>query len=270
MTFGTDKVAVHHNSLVLQAKNNYSPGFNSWGRAVWVGLPNPDAQVEFYENSITALNSDGLAKAAAVAVVCANESPRLVFRDNTITSNWCNLLLADNYGAAGGYARFSRNRFVRKDTYDTYLTIRSQYRGMPSTAVLVDNTFVNGASPDLIDLEFGSASLKELKFGWRLSLTVLRDGKPATGARIEVRDNAGATVFSGTTDTAGSASADVVTYLLTNQGKKNITSKVADKLFGARGTRIDCTPHTVVVTYGGHTSERTVTLNGNSSLDFSL
>ncbi|MBZ0154752.1 MAG: carboxypeptidase-like regulatory domain-containing protein [Alphaproteobacteria bacterium] len=252
MTWGSgDGMEVMYNTFLLRASRDYKgAGFNSWGRALFVGLPKAEQKAEFHNNVIIALNDDGKAKAAAIAVVCGNMSPHLVFRNNRVESNWANVLLADNYGHADGYARFIDNTFVKRDNYSNYKTVKSQYSSLPSTGVFTGNTMENGASMEDIDLEFSGKGRKEITVGWHLTVEVRdSDGTPVRDAAVVIQDRKGETVFEGITDDGGRAAADVVQYLLTNVHEGESTGK---------RMKIRKTPHTVVVSYGGKTRKRSV------------
>lgn len=259
MTWGNDDVEVMNNTFILKGEENYQKGgVTSWGRALWVGLPKPEQKALFHGNLIVALNADGKAKAAAVAVVCENESAHLEFRDNAIISNWANILLADSYGHADGFARFVGNRIIREGNDNIYRTILSQYSERPSTATLIDNTFENGASLENIDLEFTGAGRKELEIGWRLFITVHDKTGPVPGARVEITDRFGNQVFSGTTGGDGKAVAETVSYLLTNQENKGRPAGTFAKLFDRNGRRLEKTPHTITVTHNGQRKSLTI------------
>lgn len=253
MTWGNDNVEVINNTFILHAEENYKgTGVRSWGRCVWVGLPKPEQKAVFHDNLIVANNKNGKAKAAAIAIVCHNESPNLVFRNNRVISNWCNVLLADNYGYAGGYARFIDNTFVREDNFPTYRTIRSQYSPRPSTGVFIDNKFENGASIENIDLEFKGTGKKEIAVGWHLDIKVAdRSGHPVSNANVIIKDISGTVVFEGVTDEKGYLRADVVEYLLTNQDEKGKIMK---------------TPHTVIISKDGRNVVRTIEMAGNADI----
>lgn len=255
MTWGNNRVEVMHNTFIVHAGLRQD-GVRSWGRALWVGLPDREQEAYFHDNLIIANNSDGESKAAGIAVVCLNESPKLVFSRNRVVSNWANVLLADTYGHAGGYARFMENEFVRQDNHGSYKTIRSQYSPHQSTGVFISNKFLNGASIDSIDLEYPGPGKKEVAFGWHLDVAVTENGKPLNGADIEIWDRTGAVVYKGLTGPDGTVSAEVIEYLMTNQARP-----------WGRNAK---TPHKVVVSKGAKSASRTVNMNGNKSMEFKL
>lgn len=259
-------VKVYNNRFYLHADENYNKtGVKSWGRAIWIGLPEKDLKVTFENNTIVALNTDGKAKAAAIAVVYRNESPYLVFRGNTVVSNWSNVLLADSYGHAGGFASFIDNRFIRQGNHASYRTIRSQYASRPSTGVFINNSFEDGASPDSLDMEFHGDALKELAFGWHLNATVMDEGNPVVSAKVCITDATGESVLDAVTDSQGKIAVDLISYVRTN---KSPTQSVKGKPVkgGEKGARIDKTPHTVVISKDGKSIEHRVLLNDNLNL----
>lgn len=221
MTWGTDKVEVYGNTLIVRANNGLSPWSESWGRAVWAGLPKQGQKALFRDNVIIAENNDGKSKAAAIAVVCDNESSGLEFRNNIVISNWANVLLADNYGYAGGFPRFVGNTFIRSDGAGSYRTIRSQYPGRQSTALFIGNRFSGGASEESIDLEFNGSGFKEAAFGGLVRVKALGgDGKPVAGASVTLIDGSGNPAGEYVTGEDGAAGVEVIGYRLTNSGGK--------------------------------------------------
>lgn len=270
MTWGNDNVEVMNNSFILHAgASNKNGGVKSWGRALWVGLPKPEQKALFHDNLIVATNNDGTSKAAAIAVVCLNESPHLVFRHNTVVSNWSTVLLADSYGHAAGYARFVDNRFIGLNDHGGFKTIRSQYSDNASTGVFINNIFEGAASADDVDLEFAGKGLKELAFGWRLNAAITEAGKPLVAANVKITDASGVTVFEGVSGQQGNVAADLITYLLTNQSRtrsaKNAVAKKDEK-----GSRVDKTPHTLRVAYGEQVIEKNVLLQGNTNIEIAF
>lgn len=265
MTWGNDNVEVRNNTFILFAEDTYrGTGVKSWGRALWVGLPKPEQRAIFDTNYIAALDLAGTAKAAAVAVVCQNESSHLEFRNNIIISSWSNILLADSYGHAGGYARFVDNRLIRHGDNPVYKTVRSQYAAWPSTAVLIGNSFESGASLDLIEMEFSGTATKELAIGGHLNITVTRGEKQLSGAQLAVFDNEGSQVATAVTGSDGRATVELVEYVLTN----GVASRylAGPHAHYVAGQRVEKTPHRVVVTYAGASYERKLQMHGNTQL----
>lgn len=266
MIWGTHNTEVHHNTLIVHAENNYSPGFDSWGRAIWAGLPKPEQKAVFHDNVIIATNKDGKAKAAAIAIVCNNESPHLIFRNNKVISNWSNVLLADRYGHANGYARFVANTFVRQDDYSNYRTIRSQYSYVASTGVFINNKFENGASLESIDLEFNGKGKKEIAVGWFLDILVAdKFGKPVNEVALIIKDNSGNVVFEGKTNEKGGMKTTVIEYLLTNTIENEVVHKIKNYIAG-KGDRVSKTPHTIVISKNGQSVTKSVKVTGNKTI----
>lgn len=269
LLWGSDNIDVHHNTLIVHAQNDYLPEFNSWGRAVWVGLPKPEMKAFFHDNVIIANNKDGRAKAAAIGITDDNEvdpgndkKNNLIFQRNRIISNWANVLLGDNYGHGGGYTKFIENTFVRQDNYPAYKTIRSQYQYRPSTAIFINNQFDNGASLDSIELEFNGKGRKEIAVGWHLNIVVKTgSGTSVSNADIAIYDKEQSRVYTGATDPEGNLRADIIQYLHTNRHNSKTIAK---------GAIIMRTPHRIVVTKDGMTVEKQITIDGNKTVEFTL
>ncbi len=241
LTWGNDNVEVSDNIFVLQADENYAgTGHGSWGRALWVGLPKPGQKALFRRNLIIAGNRAGRAKAAAIAVVCENQSDGLVFEDNTVISNWGHVLLSDSYGHADGYTRFIRNRFIREGRHVDFQVVRSQYPGRPSTGLFFDNQYLNGAAIEQIELEFHGRGKKEVGFGRVLEVKVRdRGGSPVPEAEVRLFNARGEQTFGGVTDADGRLRVEVIDFYLTNDPKRQGAIRPA----GQAGRRIEEGPH---------------------------
>lgn len=271
MTWGNDNVEVMNNTFILKAEENYQgTGVNSWGRAIWVGLPNADQKALFHDNLIMATNSDGKAKAAAIAIVCNNESSGLQFKNNKIISNWANVLLSDHYGHAGGYAKFIENTFIRQDQHPNYKVVKSQYSSWPSTAYFINNQFKKGASLENIDLEFWGTAIKEIAVAWHLNIRVVnRKAEEVKGAKVLIVDNKENTVFEGLTDEQGRVKAEVVGYLLTNQLPVELILK-SGSLNKKKGYKDYKTPHKITVQAEGKIVKKIIAIDGNKSIEIPL
>jgi hypothetical protein len=197
--------------LVRAARGALPSGGDSWGRALFVGTPNPDHEIRFHHNIIVAVNQGRGAKAAAVGVVSNNESPHLKFTKNIIASNWGPLLLGDDYGSCGGFPFFAHNRILRLRGGEDFHTIRSGYRDYASTALFADNTFEGGARPRDVDFELPSPALKELRFARQVRVVVRDpDGNPVHGARLQAGIPGGPVFSRAVTDAEGKADLSLV------------------------------------------------------------
>ncbi len=272
MTWGTDQVEVWNNHVTVRAQANLvGPGLDSWGRGLWVGLPDPQAKVLFRNNTIIAKNNDGRAKAAGIAVVCGNESPGLVFRDNLVVSNWGHVVLADDYGKGDGYPQFFGNTFRKEDDHENYRTVKSDYRGYVATGVFIGNRYEGGSSRDSIEGEFESRELKDIAFGWEYGLTVKSGGRTLPGASVKIYDNTGAEIFSGMTDESGRIDAVLIEYWATNNSDNPGPPEALRRdVFGAYGNRIDKNPYRVRISSAGVTKEQPVTATGNINAEVEL
>jgi hypothetical protein len=234
-------------------------------------------RANFHDNIIIATNSDGKAKAVGIAITNdAEPNPatlrvknKLVFRNNTVVSNWSNILLADSYGEASGFTRFIDNTIIRQDNFSSYKTVRSQFKYYPSTAVFIHNKFENGASLDSIDLEFSGSGLKEIAVGWQVEVVVTDDkGQRVKDAKVLIYDATGSIVYEGTSGAGGSVPVDVVEYILTNQKPQG--EKVAAKKIDGKGFRVEYSPHRIIVSSDGLTAEKIEKADSNKVVEFSL
>ncbi len=202
-TWGADYLDVGGNTFIAYA--DLYDGQAAKARAIWVGLPSytphgsqtpiVDARGVFHDNLIVARGPDK-AMAGGICVVCLNQSPNLIFRNNRVVSTWGNVVLADAYGHADGYAKFVGNTFQREGGQSDYYTVRQEYGEVPATGAFFKNRYDAGASEH---------SLKLLQQGEVVFLEFLdvfvRDqrGNPLGGARVAILDNAAKEVFADVT-----------------------------------------------------------------------
>lgn len=263
MTWGQeDGVEVWNNTFYLKAKKDgIAPGIDSWGRALFVGLPKPEQRAFFHHNIIIGDNGGDGSKAPAVAMVCLNNSDKFVFEDNVIASNWAPILLGDSYGGSGGFPLFRRNKIVKLYGSNDFHTIRSQYRDYASTAVLISNTYENGASQDDIQFELPSSAIKEVRFGHMLIVSVNNSvNKPVSNAKIEVNDSKGNIVFQGSTSDKGTCHIQLISRTISNKFDivKTKLSDVTDFKFKVR------------VSFDGKEVEQEISLTGDRNMEVTL
>lgn len=202
-TWGADQLDVGHNTFIAHAARYGTESAKT--RALWVGLPAfapnagagkiVDSRGIFHDNRIVAQGPDGV-MAGGICIVCLNESPNLIFSNNDVTSTWGNVLLADSYGHADGYAKFVGNVFRRAARYTDYHTVRQEYSGIPATGAFLNNRCQDGTDLRTVRLSAkGRIVLLEL-----LDVVVLdRREKPVEGATVEIADDHGHQVFHGVT-----------------------------------------------------------------------
>ena len=205
-TWGGDYLDVYGNTFIGYSKARERGGLGSVGhcRLLWVGLPEftpkgakepiKDARGIFHNNTFIARGLDDDAKACGIGVVCHNQSPNLIFLNNTVISTWGDVLLSDDYGNSEGYPKFIGNTFKREGKDPSFHTIRSDYGGRPATAVFMNNRFEDGAKQDDVKSEKGMS----LVFQSMLTV-VVKDaaGNPVPGAEVTLTDKDGKEVFKG-------------------------------------------------------------------------
>ncbi|MBZ0157892.1 MAG: chitobiase/beta-hexosaminidase C-terminal domain-containing protein, partial [Alphaproteobacteria bacterium] len=271
MVWGNGKDSeIMYNTCILHATANYNnKGWDSWGRGFWLGLPDETLSTDLHDNVIIATNNDGIAKAAAIAIVSNNVSPNLKIRNNRVESNWANVLLADHYGHADGYAQFIDNTFVKRDNYSSYRTIKSEYSSIPSTGTFISNDMEGGASMDSINLEFNGTDAedqKEIRVGWHLNITV-RDtaNNLVNNADVDVYeyDDPVSPAFSGKTGSNGTVSTDAIQYHRTNKTTSGTP-------MGDGSYKVYKTPHTIRARYGSKSGTTQVNLTGDQSVTVTI
>jgi hypothetical protein len=259
MTWGdeADDVDVYDNVFIVHAKKDafewQGTKMDSWGRAIWIGLPVKQEEpgrnrprVRLHHNTIIATNAGRGAKAAGIAVVCANETPLLVFEENRVESNWANVLLSDGYGWSDGYPRFIRNTFAKAGEVDGYATVKNGYGPRPATAEFIDNRYEGGASLENVSwTKPFEGHVKEIRVSHDLELTVRNAQGGIEGATVTIEDKKGGTVFEGKTGADG-----------------KLRATVTERSIKPTGATV-LTPHTVTATADDRTA--TMTLNLDAS-----
>jgi len=181
----------------------------------------------------------GAAAVLWLAGAAAGQPPDapMTFRDNLVLSNFCHVLLGENYGS-GMNARFFGNRFAKAGpARDDYRTIQIGFWNRPTAGhVFVDSAFEEGTGYDRVKFE-GTSERRDFSVGWTLSLTT------PPGADVEVTDRRGEPVFSGRADDGSRLSIPLVQYVHRPDGK------------------VPLTLHTVSVTAAGRTTTRQIEID---------
>ena len=120
----------------------------------------------FANNKITVLDKDGTGRAYGIACTGNNESDKLYFLNNTVTSNIANIVIADEYGYCNGYPLFAGNVLIKSGStasYKTYINgLGGYYTGK---ARVVNSTYQNGASADSVNLNPAGDGVVDVYFG---------------------------------------------------------------------------------------------------------
>ena len=191
-------------------------------RGLWV-IPHGNMRdVVFRDNRIIAIAEDDKAEGYAIAALgtdADNPDELVIYKNNTVISNICNVRFADNY-AYGGKHRFISNTFVRSGDYPDYKTIRFGWRGWKHESyghVFTDSSFEGRASYD--EVAFDGAESDRCDFAVQWTLTV----KTLPSASISIKDRMGKEVFSGETKADGEVSVALTQYILSREGKEFLT-----------------------------------------------
>ena len=185
-TWGGNGINFHDNEIHVSTDSRYTGIYtptgatayiNARGRGLMVGI-NAGEKATFSNNKITVLDKDGTGLAYGISCT-ANYSEKLFFIGNSVTSNITNIVLGDEYSLCKGFPLFKGNTLIKFDNYPSYRTITTQGKGFSDAeARIVDNTYLNGASIDsvelnpsgfgVVDVYFGSVVNGEYKYFYRL------------------------------------------------------------------------------------------------------
>jgi hypothetical protein len=224
-------------------------------RGTWFSSDDDVRNLVFRDNTVRVVAGDEETQAWAIAV-CGDynsaEHHPVVYRDNSIISNTCNVRLGESYGL-GRNARFVSNTFVREGQDQRYATVRIGYWNKPTVGhVFLDNRFEGGAGLDHV--RFEAAGPRELTVQWTAQVTVQdRSTKPLQGADVTIADRSGQTIFTGKTDDRGAVQAVLTEYVQTSEG------------------RSDQTPHTVTASLDTYEPlSKTIDVRGKRALELTL
>lgn len=173
-TWGGNNINFHDNEIVISTDSKYvgtySPTgatayIDAGGRGLMVATPAGETAT-FANNKITVLDKDGTGRAYGIACTGNNESDKLYFLNNTVTSNIANIVIADEYGYCNGYPLFAGNVLIKSGStasYKTYINgLGGYYTGK---ARVVNSTYQNGASADSVNLNPAGDGVVDVYFG---------------------------------------------------------------------------------------------------------
>jgi len=248
-TWGGENLEYYNNTIIVTGRGG------SKLRGTWFYSDDKLRNLVFRDNIVRVIAADQKTRAWAIAV-CGSYKVRehhpVLYRNNTIVSNVCNVRLGESYGL-GSNARFIANTFVREGEDPRYATVRIGYWSKPTVGhVFLDSRFEGGASFESV--RFEAAGPREFAVQWFLDLKVRDANKgPLPGAKVAIADRTGAEAFTGEADAKGSLRAALTQYVHAAEGKRLLT------------------PHTVRVTRAGFKpAAKTVTIEGTTSLEVVL
>lgn len=224
-------------------------------RGTWFSSDDKLRNLVFRNNTVRVVAEDEKTGASAIAVCGDYNAPEhhpVIYRDNTIISNTCNVRLGESYGL-GRNTRFISNCFVREGQDPRYATIRIGYWDKPTTGhVFRDSRFEGGAG--LAHVRFEAAGPRDLTVQWSAEVHLRdRNAKPLADAEVRIADRRGNTVFTGNTDRRGAVRAVLTEYVHTPEGKSHRT------------------PHTISVNLEGFQPlTKTIQIRGKRTLQLTL
>ncbi len=168
-------------------------------------------------------------------------APSILFANNTVISNICNVILGEDYGI-GHNSLFIGNEFEKIGSRADYRTFHVGFGTDWNTTghEFFDSTFSGGASYD--ELEFDGGAPDEFFVGWTLTVDT------EAGATVTIDDSTSTEVFSGTADGNGICEVMLYEYVQNNPDKTYFTD------------------HTVYVSLGGDSDNTTVTMDAKKTV----
>jgi hypothetical protein len=257
-------LSVHDNTFVAYT----DAGLASQAYAAWVTLHNnpgasaPNSDIVFTNNLFKAIDRTASPGYAAEGLVIDGIDPGIfpAFAGNTMESNDIALAVGGYDGGDVSDVVLTSNNLSKSSegAVRPFTGIRVGYWIYQIHDVQIDDTqLLQGATSDIAWTGQGT---KDVEIGWLLTVMAHDStGAALAGLGVRVTDNTGAQVFAGPTGADGQVVIPVVTTVYSQ--------------IGADPTDITATgtgPHTVSVTWGQTTQNETVTLTGDSSLDFTF
>ncbi len=233
--------AVENSALYMRTVTTESDGSAADDQTVLTKIYNT---ISFTNNifKLEALDNISSADGAVDITGAASETtgPFALFTDNTVISNICNVMLAEDYGS-GHNAKFVGNTFTKIGSRSDYRTIRGGYWYWDTLGhEFFDSIFTGGASYS--SYAFIGTGTHEFYVGWTLTV----DTK--LGATVTINDSTGTEVYSGVADANGICQAQLYQY------RQRDTSQTY------------YTAHTVYVSEGSNNDSTTVTMDAKKTV----
>ena len=185
----------------------------------------------------------------AVAYV-GDSKGSIVFKGNTIISNYRNITFDDGYYASGSNGTFIDNKLVRIGDRKDYTTIRCGWWDKPHNGnMLIDTTLEGGA--DLGNVCFLGTGENDFSVAWTLTV------KTTPGAEVVIKDRSEKEVFRDVAGDDGRAEAVLIQYQHAQKTPRLDT----------RGAKTFFTPHTVIVRKNGKAAQKTVTMDRQQQIE---
>ena len=185
----------------------------------------------------------------AVAYV-GDSKGSIVFKGNTIISNYRNITFDDGYYASGSNGTFIDNKLVRIGDRKDYTTIRCGWWDKPHNGNMLVDTILEGGA-DLENVCFLGTGNNDFSVAWTLTV------KTTPGAEVVIKDRNAQEVFRGVAGDDGRAEAVLIQYQHAQKTPRLDT----------RGTKTFFTPHTVIVRKDGKAAQKTVTMDRRQQIE---
>jgi hypothetical protein len=173
-TWGASGGKFYDNNITIYSDSNYTGEYaptgavahiNGGARGLMIGT-DTGCSLDFYNNTISAIDKDGTGNAYAAALNGASNSEWIFIRNNLLRSNICNVAVSDEYGASLGYPLVYNNTIEKLDNYTSYSTFENKFGGyFGSTVRIVDNSYIGGAAINNFKVNNHPHSLQSWYFG---------------------------------------------------------------------------------------------------------
>ncbi|KPL01797.1 MAG: hypothetical protein AMK75_03890 [Planctomycetes bacterium SM23_65] len=239
-------VAHYNNTVVVKGS-----GKGCVMRGLWLVPDNRiGSNVNFRGNRVKLLALDVLARGYAIAACGAGPQtakPAITLEGNVVESNLVNVQLGDNYGSGGPYL-FVGNTLRTVGPLPGYRTVRIGWQGNETETYghrFEDTKFEGGASFDSVSFDGAGGRTYNFSVAWTLDI------RTAPGANVSIKNESGRTIYTGTADNTGKRLVSLTEYVSSPSGKSMRT------------------PHTIIVSKGGRSAEKKITLNAPQTVEIS-
>ncbi len=247
---------LHGRRAVLQAYAGWVTLHNNPGASA------PNSNIVFANNLFEAIDRTSDPGYVAEGLVIDGIDPGIFpeFTGNTIESNDIALAVGGYDGGNVSDVVLTSNTLSKSSAGGRPAVHRDPGRATGSTRFMTCRSMARSYRTRPLPCAWPGQGTKDVEVGWLLTVVAQdRTGAVLAGVSVRVTDNTGALVFAGPTGAGGQVVIPVITTVYSQIG----TDPTAI-------TATDTGPLTVSITSGQTTQNETVTLTGDSSLDFTF
>lgn len=240
ITWGGENLNFKENYIISKAIDS------GYARGVWFCPNEEQSDIIFQDNIIKAIADNEHSNKFGAVVVSGEDSPNVssgIFHNNTIISNFCNVLLGEPYGY-GNNTHFNNNTFIKSGNNDNYRTIQCGFWDKNNSGnIFTDSKFESGASYESV-LWNGTSGERDYSVKWSLIVSA------PEGTLIEIKNSHNISDSTKTISNQQYLREELLQY-----------TNTADSM-------ITYTPHTVKAIYNGDTQTVDIFMDSIKTISF--